>query len=111
MHQIGYFYILSNNHNTVLYCGATNDLYRRVLEHKNSIYKNSFTRKYNIDKLVYFETYTFLADAFTREKQIKAGSRKKKIGLIETINPEWKDMFERLTPNAEELIRIKKFFK
>jgi len=111
MHPIGFFYIMTNKHNTVLYCGATDDLNRRVLEHKNNVYKNSFTLRYNIDKLVYFESYSLLADAFAREKQIKAGSRKKKIELIESINPKWNDLFKKLTPNAEELIRIKRFFK
>ena len=81
-------------------------------EHKNGIYHNSFTARYNINKLVYFETYTMIADAFTREKQIKAGSRKKKIVLIESINPEWKNLLDQLASNSgEELIRIKKFFK
>ncbi len=112
MHPSGYFYIMTNNHNTVLYCGATNDLYKRMQEHKNGIYHNSFTARYNINKLVYFETYTMIADAFTREKQIKAGSRKKKIVLIESINPEWKNLLDQLASNSgEELIRIKKFFK
>jgi len=91
MHQPGYFYIITNTHHTVLYCGATDDLCRRVQEHKNKVYSNSFSSRYNINKLVYFETYSLIADAFTREKQVKAGSRKKKIALIESVNPEWKD--------------------
>ena len=111
MQQIGFFYIMTNAHHTVLYCGATDDLYKRVQEHKNGIYTDSFTSRYNIDKLVYFETYSLIGDAFSREKQIKGGSRKKKIQLIDSINAEWKDLFEKLTPNAEELIRLKKFFK
>lgn len=112
MHNPGYFYIITNTHHTVLYCGATNDLYRRVLEHKNGTYSNNFTSRYNIDKLVYFETFSHLADAFARENQIKAGSRKKKIDLIESINPDWKDLFEILSSNsAEELIKLKKFYK
>ena len=110
MKGCGYFYIITNLHNTVLYCGATNDLYKRMQEHRNKIYANSFTSRYNIEKLVYFEAYSMVADAFTREKQIKAGSRKKKIALIESTNPEWKDLFDTLTSgSAEELIRIKKF--
>jgi len=64
MHQCGYFYMMTNAHNSVLYCGATIDLYNRVLEHRNNIFQNSFTSRYNIDKLVYFETYTFAGDAF-----------------------------------------------
>jgi putative endonuclease len=103
---------MTNTHHTVLYCGATDDLYRRVQEHKNKIYSNSFTSRYNIDKLVYFESFSNMADAFAREKQIKAGSRKKKIALIESVNNEWKDLFHVLTPGtAEELIRIKQLLK
>ena len=103
---------MTNAHNTVLYCGATTDLYKRIQEHKNKIFKNSFTLKYNVDKLIYFETFSIAGDAFEREKQIKAGSRKKKIELITRSNPEWKDLSELLkTSQGEELIRLKKFFK
>lgn len=103
---------MTNVHHTVLYCGATDNLYRRIMEHKNCTYSNSFTSRYNITKLVYFESFSIIKDAFDREKQIKAGSRKKKIALIESINPEWKDLFEQLDTNSgEELIRIKKFFR
>lgn len=109
MHECGYFYIMTNAHNTVLYCGATTDLYKRVQEHKNGVFKNSFTGKYNIDKLVYFESFSVAGDAFIREKQIKAGSRKKKIELVEINNPEWKELFELLKCHeGEELIRLKK---
>ena len=109
MHQYGYFYIMTNAYNTVLYCGATTDLYKRVQEHKNGVFKNSFTLKYNIDKLVYFETFSIPGDAFIREKQVKAGSRKKKFDLVISLNPEWKDLFGYLKENeGEELIRWKK---
>ncbi|HEY5970253.1 MAG TPA: GIY-YIG nuclease family protein [Chitinophagaceae bacterium] len=112
MHQYGYFYIMTNAHNTVLYCGATTDLYKRIQEHKNKIFKNTFTLMYNVDKLVYFEAFSIAGDAFEREKQVKAGSRKKKIDLIITMNPEWKDLSESFKSNqVEELIRIKKLFK
>jgi putative endonuclease len=112
MSEVGYFYILTNAHHTVLYCGATNDLYRRVQEHKSKIYTNSFTARYNIDKLVYFEAFSIVADAFTRGKQVKGGSRKKKVALIESINPEWNDLFSKLSSGSgEELLRIKKFFR
>ena len=101
---------MTNTHHTVLYCGATNDLYKRVQEHKNKIYSNSFTSRYNIEKLVYFEVFTSVGDAFTRENQVKAGSRKKKIALIESVNPQRKDLFDTLTQNSiNELIKIKKF--
>ena len=112
MHEYGYFYIMTNAHNTVLYCGATTDLYKRIQEHKNGVFKNSFTIKYNIDKLVYFESFTIAGDAFEREKQIKAGSRKKKLELIVKMNPDWKDLFELLKAHqGEELIRIKKYLR
>ena len=112
MHKPGYFYIMTNAHHNVLYCGVTDDLYRRVQEHKNGVYGNSFTLRYNVHKLVYFEAYSLIADAFAREKQIKGGSRKKKIALVDSINPEWKDLFE--TPasgSVEELLKIKQFFR
>src|SRR6187401_2851138 len=111
MHQYGYFYIMTNAYNTVLYCGSTIDLFKRVQEHKNKIFKNSFTSKYNIDKLVYFETFSVAGDAFEREKQVKTGSRKKKIDLILRLNPGWKDLSELFKANqVGELIRIKKLF-
>lgn len=112
MQQIGYFYILTNAHHIVLYCGATNDLYRRMQEHRNGTYSNSFSLRYNLNKLVYFECFSLVADAFQREKQVKAGSRKKKIILIESLNPGWNDLFDKLDSGSlAELIRIKKFFK
>ena len=86
-------YIMTNAHHTVLYTGVTNELQRRVLEHRSGK-GNGFTKKYNITKLVYFESGDDINLAIAREKQIKAGSRKKKIDLIESINPEWKDLFE-----------------
>lgn len=110
MHEYGYFYIITNKYNTVLYCGATNQLYKRIMEHRNHTYANSFSKKYNLFKLVYFEVYTLVQDAFTREKQIKGGSRKKKLDLIEKMNPEWKDLLFML-PGGEmlELQRIQKW--
>ena len=84
---------MTNAHNTVLYTGVTNELQRRVLDHRAG--KGSgFMKKYNITKLVYFESGDDINLAIAREKQIKAGSRKKKIELIESSNPEWKDLFE-----------------
>ena len=87
-----YVYILTNTQNTVLYTGVTNNLEKRIAEHKAKIYSDSFTARYNIHKLVYFETTTDIESAIAREKQIKAGSRKKKLSLIETINPAWNDL-------------------
>jgi putative endonuclease len=86
-------YILTNKNNTVLYTGVTNDLRRRVSEHKMKLIPG-FTKQYNVDKLVYFEWFEDAPNAIAREKQIKAGSREKKIALIERSNPEWRDLFE-----------------
>ena len=91
-----YIYIATNKRHTVIYIGVTNDLFRREDQHKNKINKNSFTAKYNIDIVVYYEAYNDIKIAITREKQIKAGSRKKKIKLIEKMNPEWKDLIEEI---------------
>jgi putative endonuclease len=84
---------MTNKHHTVLYTGVTNDLQRRVLEHRASK-GGVFTKKYNVHKLVYFENGEDVRAAIFREKQIKAGSRQKKIDLINSINPEWQDLFE-----------------
>jgi len=92
MKKNGYVYILANLSNTVLYSGVTSDLTERIQKHKSGFYKDSFTSRYNITKLVYYELFESIEDAITREKQIKAGSRKKKIELIEKHNPEWKDL-------------------
>jgi len=78
-----YFYITINKRHTTVYVGVTNNLFRREDQHKNKIDKNSFTAKYNIDTIVYYEIYNDIKVAIAREKQIKAGSRKKKIELIE----------------------------
>ena len=89
-----YVYIMTNKTNTVLYTGVTNDLIRRVYEHKNKMFPNSFTSRYNINKLVYYAETTSIYSAIQREKQIKAGSRQKKIDLINDFNPTWKDLYE-----------------
>jgi len=88
-----YIYILANKYNKVLYTGVTNDLEKRVYEHKNKLVKG-FTSRYNVDKLVYFEITENIESAITREKQIKGLLRKKKILLIELVNPEWRDLSE-----------------
>ncbi len=92
-------YIMTNVHNTVLYTGVTNNLERRVMEHKAGK-GGTFTKKYNVHKLVYFECGNDVNAAIFREKQIKAGSRKKKIDLIKSINPDWKDLFEEMNKVA-----------
>jgi putative endonuclease len=86
-------YILTNSRHTVLYIGVTNDLQRRVEEHKSGR-GSAFTKKYNVNKLVFYESGDDINIAIAREKQIKAGSRKKKMDLINIMNPEWKDLSE-----------------
>jgi putative endonuclease len=88
-------YILTNEFNSVLYTGVTNNLKKRVYEHKEKI-NTGFTSKYNVNKLVYYEHFTNIHDAIAREKQIKAGSRKKKIQLIESLNIQWQDLYESI---------------
>ena len=89
-------YILSNTHNTVLYVGVTHSIVERISQHKQQLIPG-FTKKYNVDKLVYYEFHADIRNAITREKQLKAGSRTKKIELIESINPNWKDLFDGIT--------------
>jgi len=89
----GYIYIITNYTNTTLYVGVTSDLHQRIKQHKNKTYPNSFTAKYNLNKLVYFEQFQMIEDAIGREKQLKGGSRLAKTKLIESVNPEWKDLF------------------
>ncbi|MEK7078673.1 MAG: GIY-YIG nuclease family protein [Patescibacteria group bacterium] len=88
-------YIITNYNNTVLYTGVTGELIGRVWHHKNKSV-SSFSSKYNLNKLVYFEIFENVSDAIVREKQIKGGSRKNKIKLIEKENPEWKDLYGSL---------------
>jgi putative endonuclease len=95
MHEKQYFvYIITNRYHTVFYTGVTNDLQRRIIEHKSGK-GGVFSSRYRLDKLVYFEAGTDVANEIRREKQIKGGSRQKKIDLIKTINPDWEDLFEK----------------
>ncbi|TDN37590.1 GIY-YIG nuclease family protein [Hymenobacter sp. UV11] len=86
-----YVYILTNPYHTVLYVGVTNNLERRVGEHKAGAVEG-FTKQYNVSKLVYFETSPSTMQAIEREKQLKAGSRAKKLTLIMEMNPTWQDL-------------------
>jgi len=90
-----YVYIMTNKHNKVLYTGITNDLKRRVYQHKEKLV-NGFTKKYNITKLVYYEVFQDPENTVLREKQIKAGSRQKKIDLINSTNRKWLNLYEKL---------------
>ena len=86
-------YIVTNKRNGTLYTGVTSDLPKRVSEHKNKSH-DGFTADYNCNILVYYEAYDDMENAILREKQIKGGSRKKKLALIESLNPDWRDLFE-----------------
>jgi len=90
-----YVYMMTNKKNTVLYTGVTNDLKRRVYEHKEKM-ANGFTRKYNITKLVYYEVCEEVQSAISREKQLKAGPRQRKVELVNGMNREWRDLYEEL---------------
>jgi len=87
-----FIYILTNKNNTVLYTGFTNNLQRRIWEHKSRLLEG-FTKQYNVNKLVYYEIFDNPDSAIKREKQIKAGSRKSKLDLINSFNKEWKDLY------------------
>jgi len=89
--HVYYVYILTNTHHNVLYTGVTNDLERRCHEHNQKKIKG-FTRKYNVDKLIYFERFDSVDSAIAREKQIKGFSREKKLALINKVNKEWKEL-------------------
>ncbi|MFA7255339.1 MAG: GIY-YIG nuclease family protein [Candidatus Omnitrophota bacterium] len=91
MAKRGYVYMMMNPGNTVIYTGVTSDLGRRVAEHKEKTIEG-FTKKYNATKLVWFEEFAAIGDAIASEKKIKAGSRAKKLELIETLNPEYKNL-------------------
>lgn len=88
-------YIVTNKKNGTLYTGVTSDLPKRIYEHKSG--KSKFTSQYNCNMLVYYEIFDDMEHAITREKQIKDGNRKKKIQLIESINPDWRDLYEEIT--------------
>lgn len=98
--HIYFVYILASKRNGTLYIGVTNDLTRRVLEHKDKIIKG-FTSKYGVDKLVYYESFQYVNDAIKRETTLKAWKRKWKLELIETENKYWKDLFYDLTSEEE----------
>ena len=90
-----YVYIMTDKGNAVLYTGVTGNLIRRVYEHQQKLVEG-FTKRYNVVKLVYYEVFDQIENALTREKQIKAGSRQKKLQLINSLNREWKDLYEGL---------------
>lgn len=95
MEKQGYVYLMTNKANAVIYTGVTSDLQKRVYRHKEKLMEG-FTKKYNINKLVYYEAFDDIGSAIVREKQIKAGSRQKKMDLIKSMNPEFEDLYDEL---------------
>lgn len=91
----GCIYLMTNKNKSTLYLGVTSDLIRRVQEHKNRIYPKSFTAKYNLEHLVYYESFSRIEEAIMMEKQIKKWRREKKEVLINSINPNWDDLWEK----------------
>lgn len=89
-----FVYILTNKNNSVLYIGVTSDIKQRIQKHKTNFYPNAFSKRYKLNKLVYLVFHPSSMDAINREKQLKAGNRQKKINVINTLNPEWKDLSE-----------------
>ncbi|MFA6253171.1 MAG: GIY-YIG nuclease family protein [Patescibacteria group bacterium] len=90
-----FVYILSNKNNTVLYIGITSNLLGRIFQHKDQATKG-FTSRYNVDKLVYYEIYEDVYEAISREKQLKSGSRRKKVDLVNNFNKQWEDLCNKL---------------
>lgn len=95
MNKQSYVYILFNKKYGTLYTGVTSDLIKRVWEHKSKV-AEGFSKQYCVDKLGYYEVFEDINEAIAREKQIKGGSRKKKVQLVESINPDWIDLYKRL---------------
>jgi len=95
MIKVPSIYILTNEYNTTIYVGVTNDLLRRSWEHKNKV-SEGFTKEYSLNKLVYYEFFDVMIEAIQREKQIKSWSRKRKNDLVETMNPKWEDLYGTL---------------
>ena len=110
MSKQGFIYILTNKHNTTLYLGVTNDLRRRVAEHKLHI-NSGFTDKYNIEKLVYFEIHEQIYEAIQREKQLKKWRRQWKNALINDHNPEWNDLSQSIGLNDEYIQSVKEHYE
>ena len=110
MNKQGYIYFMANQHNNVLYLGVTNNLRRRVAEHKAKINKG-FTYKYNCDKLVYFEKIESIEDAIDREKQLKNWKREWKNKLINEMNPTLKDLSEEIGVDDELINAVKEHYR
>lgn len=103
MKKCGWVYIITNQNNTVLYVGVTSDLLQRISSHINKQYPKSFTARYNIDKLVYFECLETIGEAIVEEKRIKGGNRNQKIDLINSMNRNWDDLYVDLLQARSDL--------
>ena len=110
MSKQGFVYILTNKHNTTLYTGVTNDLRRRIAEHKLHINKG-FTDRYNIENLIYYEICNDMTTAIHREKQLKKWHREWKEALINEFNPEWKDLAEDIGLDKDYMQSVKEFYE
>lgn len=96
-----YVYMLTNQHSNVLYIGVTNNLVRRVYEHRHHLV-DGFTKRYHVDKLVYYETTSDIAAAITREKQLKGWTRAKKDALVASLNPQWKELLPEVGDSSAQ---------
>ena len=96
MERGGAVYFMTNKSNTTIYVGVTSKLKERIYSHKNNLIPDSFTARYKLHKFVYYEMFHSIEEAITREKQIKAGPRSKKVELINGLNPEWLDLFDEI---------------
>ncbi len=103
MKKCGWVYIITNQNNTVLYVGVTSDLLQRISSHINKEYPKSFTARYNIDKLVYYQPLETIGEAIAEEKRIKAGNRKQKISMINSMNRKWDDLYVDLLQARSDL--------
>jgi len=106
MKDNSYIYFMTNSYNNVLYVGVTNDIVRRIAEHKAKINKG-FTYKYNCDRLVYYETFALMTDAIAREKQLKNWKREWKNKLITDSNPDWRDLSEEIGVDEDYITNVK----
>jgi putative endonuclease len=92
----GFIYIITNKNNTTVYIGVTSNLPKRIMEHKQKKNQDSFSARYNLNKLVYYEQFQMISDAIGREKQLKGGNRTTKDSLINSINPNWADLYDEI---------------
>jgi len=92
----GFVYIITNKYQTVVYTGVTSNLPQRILDHKEKRNPNSFSARYNLNMIVYYEQFQWIEDAISREKQIKGGSRAAKNNLIRSTNPTWNDLYDEI---------------